>query len=164
MLLCCSFSDCSRCSPHTCGRLEGAATDSAHSPPLPPSITRTAGRSSHTSSRQRQGSSGGGGRRGQAAAAAEPRPYFWRVHQRMQAEGARAGGAGAAPAGLAGEEGWGAALPWRRLIYEQVRRVHDRMPASLEPRPAAASKSPSKTASRGIVLLLAPTRHHITTL
>ena len=56
----------------------------------------------------------------------EPRPYFWRVHQHMQASGL--GGRPGAPEtfeeggwlGVAASSGEGGMMAWRRRVYEQV--------------------------------------------
>ena len=69
---------------------------------------------------------------GQAAVAAGPRPYFWRLQQRLQAGAYRPGsvcGAGVDMPESGGRGGGGEAamseadcvLLWRRLVYEQVR-------------------------------------------
>lgn len=73
--------------------------------------------------------SGRSGRPGSAAAAAPgPRPYFWRLQQRLQAGGYRPGGqlGGATAAAVeerpVTEEDY--VLLWRRQVYDQVRLLY----------------------------------------
>lgn len=87
------------------------------------------GRTPYASARQQQRPGVAPGSAAQAQAAQGPRPYFWRLQQRMQAGAYRpGGGAGGQWGGLAGELGGsqGAVsdedyvLLWRRQVYDQA--------------------------------------------
>lgn len=82
---------------------------------------------------------------------AGPRPYFWRLQQRLQA-GAYRPGAAAAGVGGATAEGpvseHDYVLLWRRQIYDQVRALGMHEPCSrLMPRPWARRALPSAGAA-----------------